>query len=135
VLPLRPPGAPIQHGCVMLTGDAAGLVEAFTGEGIYWALRGGLLAARAIADAAAAGLATPRYQQAIDRELMPDLLEARRLAHLYLWWPRSVHMLPQRWPPAWRAVQHLLRGEQHFSDIRGRLGAPGRLIGLMPTAL
>ena len=66
---------------------------------------------------------------------MPDLLEARRLAHLYLWWPRSVHFLPTHWPAAWRTVQHLLRGERHFTDIRGRLGAPGRLIGLMPTAL
>jgi geranylgeranyl reductase family protein len=135
VLPLRMPGTPIQRGCAMLTGDAAGLVEALTGEGIYWALRSGLLAARAIAEAAATGAVAPRYQEAIDRELMPDLLEARRLAHLHLWWPRSCYVLPTRWPRAWRAVQHLLRGERQFTDVRGRLGAVGRLVGLIPTAL
>src|SRR5438093_893919 len=39
LLPLRRPGAPVQKGRAMLVGDAAGLVEAFTGEGIYWAIR------------------------------------------------------------------------------------------------
>ena len=48
VLPLRKAGSPITYGRAMLIGDAAGLVEAFTGEGIYWAVRSGQLAAQAI---------------------------------------------------------------------------------------
>ncbi|HUN92881.1 MAG TPA: geranylgeranyl reductase family protein [Burkholderiaceae bacterium] len=135
VLPLRPPGAPIQQRRILLVGDAAGLVEAFTGEGIYWALRSGKLAARSIAEALAPGAPSLRYQDAVDRELMPDLVEARRLAHLYLWWPGCVHTLPTRWPAAWRTVQNLVRGERRFTDIRGLLGMPGRLIGLIPTGL
>ena len=137
VLPVRPLGAPIGKGGVMLLGDAAGLVEAFTGEGIYWALRSGLLAARAIVEAGGEDEdeAMARYQDAIDRELMPDLVEARRLAHVYLWWPGSVYTLPTRWPAAWRTVQALMRGERRFTDLRGLLGRPGRLIGMLPTRL
>jgi geranylgeranyl reductase family protein len=37
------------HGNLLLIGDAARVVEPFTGEGIYYALRGGELAAAAIA--------------------------------------------------------------------------------------
>ena len=48
VLPLRKTGSPISKGRALLIGDAAGLVEAFTGEGIYWAVRSGQLAAQAI---------------------------------------------------------------------------------------
>jgi flavin-dependent dehydrogenase len=42
----RPPAGP-----VMLAGDAAGLINPMTGEGIYYAVATGLLAGRAVADA------------------------------------------------------------------------------------
>jgi flavin-dependent dehydrogenase len=45
------PGA----GPVMLAGDAAGLINPMTGEGIYYAVATGLLAGRAVADALRAG--------------------------------------------------------------------------------
>lgn len=133
VLPVRSPVTPIRTRRVLLLGDAAGLIEPFTGEGIYWAIRSGLVAARSIAAGGAEAAAW--YQAAVDQELMPDLVEARRLAHLYLWWPKSVYTLPTRWPAAWRTVQALLRGERRFTDVRGLLGTAGRLIGLMPTQL
>ncbi|GAB2655830.1 geranylgeranyl reductase family protein [Kribbella swartbergensis] len=40
-----------QSGPVMLAGDAAGLINPMTGEGIYYAVATGLLAGRAVADA------------------------------------------------------------------------------------
>ena len=39
----------------MLAGDAAGLINPMTGEGIYYAVATGLLAGRAVADALRAG--------------------------------------------------------------------------------
>jgi len=44
-------------GRVLLAGDAAGFVDAFTGEGIYYALRSGQLAARAIGEGPASEVA------------------------------------------------------------------------------
>lgn len=35
----------VEHGTIVVAGDAAGYVEPFSGEGISWALRGGLAAA------------------------------------------------------------------------------------------
>ncbi len=145
VLPLRKVGSPIHKGRAMLIGDAAGLVEAFTGEGIYWAVRSGQLAAQAITgnDANPAVVRRPpsvvsaseRYESLVDTELMPDLISARRWAHIYLWAPKLCYSLPRRWTPMWGAVCKIVRGERGYSDIRKRLGAFGFLENLLPAAI
>ncbi|MEI7990745.1 MAG: geranylgeranyl reductase family protein, partial [Chloroflexota bacterium] len=47
-LPVRHKGSSIQRGRVLLVGDSAGLTEPLSGEGIYYAVYSGQLAARAI---------------------------------------------------------------------------------------
>jgi flavin-dependent dehydrogenase len=54
-LPLSHGRTPTQRGPVLLAGDAAGLVNPMTGEGIYYAVATGLSAGRAAAEAIAAG--------------------------------------------------------------------------------
>ena len=54
-LPLSSGRTPTQRGPVLLVGDAAGLVNPMTGEGIYYAVATGLSAGRAAAEAIAAG--------------------------------------------------------------------------------
>ncbi len=134
VLPLRAPGDRIEWGHVLLTGDAAGLVEAFTGEGIYWALRSGGIAARRVASHLSQGTALG-YERAIETELMPDLLAARRWAHLYLWWPRLCHLLPTRSRRVWGGVERLLRGERRFSELASRFGPLAPLAERLPVRL
>ncbi|NJM40267.1 MAG: geranylgeranyl reductase family protein [Anaerolineae bacterium] len=98
VLPLRKAGSPITKSRALLVGDAAGLVEAFTGEGIYWAVRSGQLAAKAIGNGRwavpsellaigdqgpIANSQSTVYENLVNAELMPDLISARRWAHVY----------------------------------------------------
>jgi flavin-dependent dehydrogenase len=54
-LPLSSWRTPTQRGRVLLAGDAAGLVNPMTGEGIYYAIATGLSAGRAAAASIAAG--------------------------------------------------------------------------------
>jgi geranylgeranyl reductase family protein len=61
---------------VLFVGDAAGVVDAMTGEGIAQALETGALAAAAVA---AGGDAAGRYRTAVRRHLAPDLRFARAL--------------------------------------------------------
>lgn len=72
------------HGRVLLAGDAAGLVDPITGEGIAWAIRSGSLAAAAVVQAVAAG--RPDRAMAIyARALAPvhvELTRARALRRL-----------------------------------------------------
>ena len=67
---------------VLLCGDAAGLVEPITGEGIAFAMQSGLYAAEAVIEAAAAGaVALPFYQRRY-RHIARDFDHANRLRYL-----------------------------------------------------
>ena len=120
LLPCRRPGSPVQKGRALLVGDAAGLVEAFTGEGIYWAIRSGQIAAACIEEGQVG-----EYARRLDAALMPDLMSARRWMQVYVTRPRMCYTLPRRVPAFWRAVCRILRGERHFREVRRILGPLG----------
>jgi geranylgeranyl reductase family protein len=71
--PLRRPGG----GRVLLAGDAAGFVNGFTAEGIYYGMVSGELAGRAVAqaDGAPRGLVS-RFRRACDREVGAELRDS-----------------------------------------------------------
>ncbi|HKY20720.1 MAG TPA: geranylgeranyl reductase family protein [Vicinamibacterales bacterium] len=66
----------------MLLGDAAGLVDPLTREGIYYALLSGQWAAEALAGGSALG-ATALYAERLRAELQPELARAARLSALF----------------------------------------------------
>ena len=66
----------------MLLGDAAGLVDPLTREGIYFALLSGQWAADALA-ATAGPRAASRYADRVLREIQPELARAARLSRLF----------------------------------------------------
>jgi len=68
-------------GPVLLTGDAAGLVNPMTGEGIYYAVATGVLAGRAASQALATG--TPETAGAAHRTAVRRLL-GRHLKHTWV---------------------------------------------------
>ncbi|MBA3945370.1 MAG: geranylgeranyl reductase family protein [Herpetosiphonaceae bacterium] len=76
------PGAPTTKGRIMLVGEAAGLVNPLTGEGIDYALESGKLAGEHLATLFRTGQLSPARIADYDR-----LLHARfaRLFHLYRW--------------------------------------------------
>lgn len=83
VIPLRPERPPFMRGRVMVVGDAAGLADPVTAEGISYAALSGRLAAEALIgaqlDEARAGAA---YDTALRRHVLPELRAARMLARL-----------------------------------------------------
>ena len=68
---------------MLLAGDAAGLVDPFTGEGIYYALASGRMAGEMVGDVPAAIVARS-YESRIEKELGRDLryaLISSRIMH------------------------------------------------------
>ncbi len=65
--------APLEGMGWALVGDAAGLVDAITGEGLYYAIRSADLLAQALTQARS-------YTQLLERELLPELRMAARMA-------------------------------------------------------
>jgi flavin-dependent dehydrogenase len=122
-LPVRRPGAPLAAGNALLVGDAAGLLDPFTGEGIYAAVWSGQAAARHLA-AYVAG-ETPDlagYAAEVERELAPELRLARRLHDLFHLTPGLYVALIGRLPRAWRFGCQMLRGERSYADLARQLG-------------
>lgn len=110
----RPPA-----GRVLLVGDAAGLVNPLTGEGIYYAVATGIAAGRAVAAALEEGRperAGERYARSTRRILLPHLRHTALVARL----ARSTRVI--------EAGLRAAAADQHFFDDLVELGlARGRL--------
>ena len=88
-IPVRNTLGAFERGRVWLLGDAAGLAEAVLGEGIYFALKSGDLAARAFF-AAKGEPHAGSYTRCLRREVLPELAVSRLLARLCYAHPRFV---------------------------------------------
>jgi geranylgeranyl reductase family protein len=117
MLPTRTPGMPLVRGRALVLGDAAGLLEPFTGEGIYYALRSAHLAAEALLQASASDTSPVAYEAAINAEIMPELSGARALQRLFDAFPWLFHLLVRSRQRYWRALARILRGERGFADV------------------
>lgn len=105
---------PIAADYLALVGDAAGLADEFTQEGIFYAVRSGQLAARATLDALSGGGSLRPYERAVDMEIMPELKAARLIGYMF-------YGMLRRLGGAWlRAAQPLgFLWESFFAAQRG----------------
>jgi geranylgeranyl reductase family protein len=112
------------QGRALLAGDAAGLVDPITGEGIAWAMKSGQLAAQAVVQALAAG-APDRALGLYTRALRPIHAELRRARALraMIYQPRlqaAFLRLVAREPGLQRRYLALLAGDLDYADLGWR---------------
>lgn len=111
----------------MLVGDAAGLVDPLTREGIYFALRSGEWAAEALR--AGPAEAPARYRARLEREIYPELRRAAA-AKAGFFGPgfTGLMVLALRRSAGIRAVMvDLIGGRQPYRGLRRRLLRTGEL--------
>jgi geranylgeranyl reductase family protein len=122
-LPVRAPGSRIAGGPVALTGDAAGLVDPLSGEGIHMAFASGRLAATAaLACLSGESGDMSGYQAAVDARLQPELIVSRNLQELLNFAPPPYAALMQRSEKFWLFFCHLIRGELTYLDFMRMIG-------------
>jgi geranylgeranyl reductase family protein len=131
-LPLRRPRAVAGRGRTALVGDAAGLVDPVSGDGIYEALLSSKLAAEAALDVIAGRTSDfSRYAAELRRTLAPSAAASWRAKLALERFPNLAFTLLQA-PLAWRALEQLLRAEAtHPGAIRGPGGAALRAAELL----
>jgi geranylgeranyl reductase family protein len=128
-LPLRRRRSPIHRGRCLLLGDAAGLADPFTGEGIYSAVRGAQIAAPYLADFVKNGFSSfAPVQEEIDRTLMPELECSRLFRELFMARPSFFHRKLETSDRWWNALIRILRGEKSNLDLKKRMGPAGDLL-------
>jgi geranylgeranyl reductase family protein len=147
-LPLRQPGSVASRGRSLLVGDAAGLVDPLSGDGLYEAFVSARLASAAVLDLLAGRASSvDAYTPALARELAP-LAAASWGAKVALdRYPRTTFLLG-RTHLAWRVMERLLLGEiaapreargltrvplKAIAALARRAGVPGRRYRLDAT--
>lgn len=113
----------------MAVGDAAGLVDPITGEGLYYAIRSGDLAARTLLDDARSLTArVDDYRRALRRDFSADLEFASRLARrvflgrfLFGTVPQRMVQFTRRSPRFSAIMQDLFSGRQPYLGLKKRL--------------
>ena len=119
LLPVRKRAMPITAQRALLIGDAAGLTNALTGEGIYYALKSARLAAPVISEFLQGDIVDLQgYEKAIDRELMPELGVTRALARLSTWSPYLRFRILKDSDWVWRTLCRIVRGEQTYVSLK-----------------
>jgi geranylgeranyl reductase family protein len=110
-LPMRLPGTALARGCTAVIGDAAGLVDPFSGDGMYEAF----YSAKLVAEAALEVLAgraedLDAYQAAVERRITPLTRAGWGAKRAFERFPRTTYALA-RLPVTFRALEKLLTGD------------------------
>ncbi|OLT36937.1 hypothetical protein BJF79_30385 [Actinomadura sp. CNU-125] len=124
----RRPESPLARGRIMVAGDAAGLCDPWSREGISFALRSGRWAGRAaarMADADASGVrrAGADYARAVLTDLGAEMAASRQVMDLFLRRPGAVHGALTRVPPVWRMFDRYMHGETTIPALMGHPAA------------
>lgn len=122
---VRTPGSPVRRGRVLVAGDAAGLLEPWTREGISFALRSGALAG----SAAASDIHS--YDHDVERALGAEMAAGRRALAAFTGHPRVVHEVMRSLPGMWGLFTRLVGGQTSLAEQldRRRVRALVRLLG------
>ncbi|MFI7157804.1 geranylgeranyl reductase family protein [Micromonospora chalcea] len=110
----RADDSPLRRGRVLVAGDAAGLLEPWSREGISYALRSGRLAGEAVAvgDLGA-------YAREVGRRLTPEMRAGHRLLETFERRPDVFHAMLAS-PPGWRMFVRFCQGRASFAEMLDR---------------
>ncbi len=128
VIPLHPRRGRLAEHRVLLAGDAAGLADPVTAEGISHAVLSGRLAAKALVETRLApGKAEVRYERLLAHEVLTELRVSRALARLFYGpaWLRDV--VVRRWGAGLaESLADVFEGRRSYRTLLG--GPPGALL-------
>ncbi|WP_435867645.1 geranylgeranyl reductase family protein [Streptomyces xanthophaeus] len=119
----RKPGSPLSRGRVLVAGDAAGLLEPWTREGISFALRSGRLAGEwavkisEAQDAVDARRQALNYTFAVKAGLGVEMAVGKRMLAAFESRPGLMHAVLTGLRPAWLAFAQVTRGGATLPDL------------------
>jgi len=107
----------------LLLGDAAGLTDPLTGEGIYNAIQSAQLAAPVIENSLVGGkVELQDYQQIVEKKIMPELRIARTMSRNFVRFPSLAFGMFNQSEGVWGAISSLTLGEMDYAAVRRKVG-------------
>ncbi|MFB7862998.1 geranylgeranyl reductase family protein [Streptomyces sp. NPDC056069] len=133
----RTDDSPLSRGRVLVCGDAAGLLEPWTREGISFALRSGRLAGEWAVRIAEAGDAVDARRQALNYAfaikagLGVEMAVGRRMLAVFERRPGLLHATITGVRPAWKAFTDITRGSTTLAGLVRGNGLAHRALDLL----
>ena len=132
ILPICTGKAALVQSKGVLLGDAAGLADPLTGEGIHNAVLSAQLAAPAIERALQFGEAClDDYRRAVEEKIIPEMKIAWTFFRVLSLFPYQLSGLIKRDERIWRGCCYLLRGEIDYTTVKERIRDLGGLYHLL----
>jgi len=126
--------AKLSHRNVLLVGDAGHLMDPLTGEGIYYAIRSGTLAAQAVVlSREKGGDASGPYQDSVRRLLIEDLTWARHLSQIIYGFTALSYRTLKQHPELGALCLRVLAGETNYASFVSKVKE--RMKGLVKSHL
>ena len=112
----------VSQGRILLVGDAAHLIDPLTGEGIYYALRSGLLASEAILGSKNDGSdVSAHYQRAVEGFLFEDLNWALNLSRFIYRSTKLAYQTFRHYPELGTIYIQVLEGKETYQGFVTRV--------------
>ncbi len=122
-MPVRVPGSRIANGRVALVGDAAGLIDPLSGEGIHMAFRSGRLAAEhCLRVLSGEAQSLSGYQRDVETDLQPELTVSGHLHEAFNCGPPAFMTLLRKSDRVWRYMCHVISGNMTYLDFVAKIG-------------
>ncbi|WP_366924755.1 geranylgeranyl reductase family protein [Metallumcola ferriviriculae] len=96
----------------LLIGDAAALADPLSGEGIYYALRSAILASESLLEENPAS-----YSDKVSRCILPELMQAKKVARLIYTIPGTVHSLLKRDRELAKMLVEIVYGGEQYNNL------------------
>jgi geranylgeranyl reductase family protein len=123
LIPTCTKGSLIWQDKALLLGDAAGLADPLTGEGIYNAIQSAQLAAPVIEGSLVRDkVGLQDYQEIVERKIMSELRMARTLSKFFVRFPHLAFGTFNQSDGVWREVCKLMLGDIDYAAIKRRAG-------------
>ncbi|MEK7314101.1 MAG: geranylgeranyl reductase family protein [Deltaproteobacteria bacterium] len=107
----------LTKGRVLAVGDAGHLVDPFLGEGIYYAIKSGHIAADALEGAIKYGVPLNKYDERLRSELYPGFMFAAKLSSLVYRHPRLWYRMVEKEPHIILRYYDVVRGLEDIGDF------------------
>jgi len=108
-------GQKVSYKNVLLVGDAGGMIDPLTGEGIYYAIRSGMLAAEAVLRSKEKGnLAGAVYQTSVQEQIFLHLQWALHVSRIIYRFPRLSYRTLRQYPELGGLCMQMLGGQATY---------------------
>jgi len=114
---------------VLLVGDAAGLLDPFTGDGLSYGLHSAALAARQISLWLAGDeAALEDYPRILRQTVAPELIQGRKLMSVFHTFASAFHTALREDEDSWKDLCEVLRGSLSYREFYVRRLGPLRVV-------